>query len=58
MTPHKFIPPKDNDEDFNPMIDDMIEREREMGYPTDEDLDIRDSYEDDSDSVDDIKYVL
>ena len=56
MTPHKFIPPKDSDEDFNPEIDAMIEEKLEYGYPNDEDMDIRDSYEDDD--VDDIKYVL
>lgn len=49
-----FIPPKDDDIDWNPTIDEMIEREMELRF-TDPELDIRDSYEDE---VDDLKDVL
>ena len=54
MTPHKFIPPKDDDIDYNPAIDAMIEEEIERGYPTDEDFDIRDEYDDE---VDDLRNI-
>ena len=49
-----FIKPKDNDEDFNWQIDAMIEEEIERGYPTDEDFDIRDEYDDE---VDDLRNI-
>ena len=55
MTPHKFIPPKDQDTDWNPMIDEMIEREIERGLPSDEDIDIRDEY--DNEDADDLRNI-
>ncbi len=47
MIPYKFIPPKDNDTDFNPEIDEMIQLKIDEGYDRENDfiLDIRDSYE-------------
>ena len=57
MTPHKFIPPKDQDTDWNPMIDEMIEEEIERGLPSDDDIDIRDEY-DEVEDTDDLKDVL
>lgn len=46
MTPYKFIPPKDRDEDFNPMIDRMIEEEMELKFIEDTfETDIRDGDE-------------
>lgn len=47
---HKFIPPKDDDIDWNPMIDEMIEMEMER-EPYHEEDDIRDSYEDEPDDL-------
>lgn len=40
----KFIPPKDDDHDFNPEIDRMIEDELELRF-RDPEEDIRDFYE-------------
>ncbi len=45
-----FIPPKDDDIDYNPEIEMMIERDIELRF-TDPELDIRDSYEDESDDL-------
>ena len=56
MIPHKFIPPKDSDEDFNPEIDRMIEEEIERGIIiSDEDFDIRDEY--DNEDADDLRNI-
>lgn len=50
-----FIPPKHDDTDWNPMIDEMIQNE--IDRRPSEETDIRDSYEDEDD-CDDLKFVL
>jgi len=55
MTPHKFIPPKDSDEDFNWEIDMMIEEEIERRPFHDDEQDIRDSY--DVEDADDLRNI-
>lgn len=54
MIPHKFIPPKDSDEDFNPEIDRIIEDR--LFLNTEPETDIHDTY-DEEDEVDDLKYI-
>lgn len=51
MIPSKFIPPKDDDIDYNPEIDSLIELQIESGFPNDEDYDIRDQYDDADDLI-------
>lgn len=50
MTPHKFIPPKDREEDFNEEIDRMIEERMEMDLSFIHDFEIMDT-EDDADDL-------
>jgi hypothetical protein len=50
-----FMPPKNDDIDYNPLIDAMIEEEIERGLPSDEDFDIRDEYDDED--ADDLRNI-
>lgn len=54
MTPHKFIPPRDDETDWNPAIEQQIE-DMLFSYK-EEEIDIRDSYEPE-DEVDDLRNI-